>query len=261
MTTPAAIFDSGMARWTEEQGSLWSQLKYRLVHVNLSRHVSTASPLRVLDAGGGNGGDAIPLATQGHRVVIVDYSTAMLADATRRAAAAQMQEQVTVYQARLVDVPTLFPDPAFDVVLCHNVLQYVDDVHTLLTAILSPLKPGGIVSIISVNRYSNPYHAAFLYGNLEEAFRTLEHQDAVATIFGATMHLYTAEEIMDMLTQSGCSVDAHDGIRCLCDYWGDNERKSDPAVFAQIERLELALANKYPYKLLARYFQIVAHKL
>lgn len=32
-------------------------------------------------------------------------------------------------------------------------------------------------------------------------------------------------------------------------------------VFAQIEQLEFALTNRHPYKLLARYFQIIARKL
>jgi len=46
----------------------------------------------------------------------------------------------------------------------------------------------------------------------------------------------------------------------MCDYWGDNARKSDPATFEQIERLDFALTDLYPYKLLARYFQVVGRR-
>jgi hypothetical protein len=40
----------------------------------------------------------------------------------------------------------------------------------------------------------------------------------------------------------------------------DNERKSEPNTLAQLEELELALSAEYPYKLLARFFQVIAQK-
>ena len=53
----------------------------------------------------------------------------------------------------------------------------------------------------------------------------------------------------------------HDyGIRCMFDYWGDNVRKSAPETIEQLRRLEFALTDRHPYKLLARYFQIVGRK-
>ena len=64
-----------------------------------------------------------------------------------------------------------------------------------------------------------------------------------------------------MLVSLGCAIEGDYGIRCMCDYWGDNERKSDPAIFEQIEELEFALTAKHPYKLLARNLQVIARKL
>ena len=46
----------------------------------------------------------------------------------------------------------------------------------------------------------------------------------------------------------------------MFDYWGDNERKAEPNTLAQLEELEFALSAEYPYKLLARFFQVVARK-
>ena len=60
-TMTTSPFDQAMLRWTDEQQAPWSQLKYALTRANLQRHISSI-PLRVLDAGGGNGLDAIPLA-------------------------------------------------------------------------------------------------------------------------------------------------------------------------------------------------------
>ena len=50
------------------------------------------------------------------------------------------------------------------------------------------------------------------------------------------------------------------GLHCLCDYWDDNERKSDPAIFEQLERLEFCLMDQYPYRLLARYYHVMARQ-
>jgi S-adenosylmethionine-dependent methyltransferase len=75
------------------------------------------------------------------------------------------------------------------------------------------------------------------------------------------MTTYCVDEIREILKSVGCVVEKDYGIRCICDYWGDNERKSDPAVFEQIERLEFALTERHPYKLLARYFQVIARKM
>jgi len=50
------------------------------------------------------------------------------------------------------------------------------------------------------------------------------------------------------------------GVRCMVDYWGDNERKTEPNTLAQLEELEFVLSAEYPYKLLARFFQVIAQK-
>jgi S-adenosylmethionine-dependent methyltransferase len=250
-----------MAQWTQEQRAPWSVLKYNLTQANLRRHLSAGQALRVLDVGGGNGLDAIPLAREGHHVAIVDFSSEMLAAAQQSAAADGLHERIAVYCAEALHVPELFPDQLFDVVLCHNVLQYVADVPALLQAICTPLKPDGLVSLISVNRYSVAYQAAFFRGDLAGAVAALDRRHVEATVFGMPMTLYSGEEIAALLPQIGCALDHYYGIRCICDYWGDNERKSDRAIFSQLEQLELALTDKHPYNLLARYFQLIAHKL
>jgi hypothetical protein len=71
---------------------------------------------------------------------------------------------------------------------------------------------------------------------------------------------YSAEEMRAMLPDAGLNFDAEYGIRCLSDYWGDNETKSKPEVWEKLKKVEYALTDKYPYNLLARFWQMVAHK-
>ena len=50
-----------------------------------------------------------------------------------------------------LDLPARFPVPAFDLVLCHNLLAYVDDVGAALRAVTQRLRPGGLLSVIGAN--------------------------------------------------------------------------------------------------------------
>ena len=259
MKTTSTTFDNSMPQWIKEQNQPWGRLKYKMAQANLAKHLSEG-PLQILDAGGGNGYDSIPMALQGHHVDIVDYSTEMLALARAQAAETNTTERIATHQAELGDIRSLFEAGRFDLVLCHNVVSYVDDVLALFRDLTALLKAGGLVSIIGLNRYSIPYHAAFLKGDLEDARARIDAREFRANIFDATVTCYSADEISALLRDAGCRIEHDYGIRCICDYWGDNERKADPQVFAQIEALEFALADKHPYKLLARFFHIIARK-
>jgi S-adenosylmethionine-dependent methyltransferase len=46
----------------------------------------------------------------------------------------------------------------------------------------------------------------------------------------------------------------------VCDYIQSNEIKDDPIFFEQLEKLELAVSDKHPYRSLGRFFQVVARK-
>ncbi|PZR99617.1 MAG: hypothetical protein DLM70_14925, partial [Chloroflexi bacterium] len=140
---------------------------------NIRRHVR-AGPLQVLDVGGGNGLDAIPFASQGHAVTLVDFADEMLAEAERNAEIAGVLDRVKTMRAEASSLPKLFPEPAFDVVLAHNLLQYVDDVDATVESLCRPLRPGGLISIISVNRYSEAYRTAIRDLDLVEALSRLD---------------------------------------------------------------------------------------
>ena len=79
-------------------------------------------------------------------------------------------------------------------------------------------------------------------------------------LFDATAACYTAEEAGDYLRQAGLVVEADCGIGCVGDYWGSNEQKLNPVIFTRLASLEAALSGRHPYKLLARFFQVLARK-
>ncbi len=252
-------FDDKFTNWNKEVDLPWQKLKYKMGQANVARHLGQ-NQMRILDAGGGNGIDAISFAKQGHYVDIVDYSQEMLADVQRRIEEVNLNECVATHLDDVNNILALFPNIRFDLIICHNVLQYIDDIQLLFRNFVKLLKPAGVISVLSVNRYSIPYHAAFIDTDLDQALSRLDARKSHTKIFDNEMENYSAEEIKEMLVCAGIILEGDYGIRCICDYWGDNELKLDPVIFKKIERLEFGLTNLYPYKLLARYFQVIGRK-
>jgi S-adenosylmethionine-dependent methyltransferase len=252
MAANAGTFDAGMAAWQAWQRAPWGRLYYDVAHANLARHLG-AAPLAILDAGGGNGADALRLAGQGHDVTLLDSSTEMLADARRAAEAQGLAGRLTVRQGDCLAIPDLFPGQPFDVVLCHNVLQYAADAG-------APLRRGGLLSLLAPNRHAEPLRAALREGDLAAAYALLDAPTRQTHVFKATMRLYTASEVVALLNAPNYAVIGQYGVRCLCDYLPDDGRKNDPAYYAELERLENALAATYPYDLVARYFHLMVRK-
>lgn len=259
MATTFQTFDDHLSAFKNDQETPWGRLRYGIASANLRRHLDEGS-LALLDAGGGIGLDSIPFAVQGHHVTLLDFSREMLVEARRNAEASGVTKQMTFLQSDVAAIPTLFPEPAFDVVLCHNVIQYVDDVTATLRAICHAMKPGGLISILSVNRYSEAFKSACQNLDLEAAYASLDSSEIRMITVGVNGHCYSSEEMRDRLSEVGCSVIGEYGVRCVCDYIANNEIKSDPTFFSHLEQLEYALTDRYPYKLLARYFQVIARK-
>ncbi|MFI9511293.1 methyltransferase domain-containing protein [Nocardia sp. NPDC052566] len=244
------------ARWREWQQTPWGRLRYTLADALLARHLD-GERLRVLDVGGGDGGDAMRLAARGHHVTIVDRSAEMVAGAEERAATAGFADLIDCVAATATDLPAQVVAGAFDVVVCHNVIQYFDDVRAGLRSVLAPLRSGGLFSIIALNKHSPPLALAVREMDPRTALARLDDDHARSETLDATYTLLTAEQVRATLADLGCTVQAHYGIRAVCDYMTDDDRKYDPEFFAQVQELELALSDRMPYPHIARMFQLI----
>ncbi|WP_445526418.1 class I SAM-dependent methyltransferase [Streptomyces cyslabdanicus] len=255
-------FNTAMTTWQEWQDAPWGRLRYAIAEANLARHLDDlgGGPLRMLDLAGGDGGDAMRLAARGHHVTIVDHAPAMLAAATERASTAGLTELITCVRADVTALPADLSAGAFDVVLCHNLLQYVDDVPGVLAAALVPLKPGGLFSMMAINRHSAALTIAVRETDPAAALAALGTDRSRTQTFDSAVTLHTAEEIIPVLQSLGCQDVQHYGIRGFCDYITDDARKHDPAFYADLEQLELATTALPPYMHTARLFQLTARK-
>jgi S-adenosylmethionine-dependent methyltransferase len=255
--TDAEVFDSALRAWLDWQDAPWGRIRYAVVATNLARHLPSR-PLRIADIGGGTGADAILLAGQGHEITLLDYSAAMLAEAERRFGAAGLAERLTIVQADADAVPAVLEAHAYDLVLCHNVLPYVADAFRLLADCAGVVRPGGLLSVTSTNADSEVLRTALHDQDLVAAYAAIGATQAHTALFDTPVTRHTPGAVIELLESVGARVIGHYGVRTICDYLADDARKSDPTFYAELERVELALADRMPYPWIARMFHLIA---
>lgn len=107
---------------------------------------SLAAGRRVLDAGCGTAYGTALLAAAGAREAVgVDRAADVVAAARGRVPA-----DVRLVEGDLADLP--FPDDSFDLVVCFEAIEHVDDPDRCLDELARVLAPGGLLAISSPNR-------------------------------------------------------------------------------------------------------------
>ncbi len=114
----------------------------------IERQRLTASGLRVLDVGCGGGLLAEELARRGCLVTGIDQSARSIATARSHAALGGLPIAYDVGPGETLP----YPDGAFDVVTCVDVLEHVEDVDAVIAEIARVLRPGGIFLYDTINR-------------------------------------------------------------------------------------------------------------
>jgi S-adenosylmethionine-dependent methyltransferase len=217
--------------------------------------VTGGPPLRVLDVGGGSGMFAVPLAQLAHRVTVVDPSADALATLHRRAATAGVGAQVSGIQGdgdrMLAALPS---DEPFDLVLCHFVLEVVDDPASTLQQIAGVLRPGGRLSTASANR-AGAVLARAVGGHPVEARALLDGRDPAPSRGGPARRRFSPEELLALLAGAGLQPGEWRGVSVVTELLGAAAPDADPDA---LRALELALAGTSPYRDIAAGLHVLA---
>jgi len=195
---------------TARSAAVWEALRELLA----SLAGAGDGPLRIVDAGGGTGGAAVPLAALGHEVTVVEPSPDSLAALERRAAEAGVR--VRAYQGDTVDLHTLLPAAEAHLVLLHNVLEYVDDPASALTDVVGVLRPGGAVSVLAANAFAAALHRVLL-GGVAEAHRILDDPDGRWGEGDPMPRRFTAEGLTGLTAQAGLVAPRVRGVSVFAD--------------------------------------------
>lgn len=212
--------------------------------------------LDVLDIGGGTGGFAVRVAGLGHRVTVVDPSPDALAALARRAR--EDSVEVAGQQGDLGSLLELVGAASADVVLCHGVLEVVDDPAAALAAIREVLRPGGRLSLLVAQRHAAVIARA-MAGHLAQALALLDDpQQPSKQPTGRTGRRFTADEVTALLTDAGFEVGSVHGVRVFADLVPGALLDLEPGTTTALLRLEEAVADRPEYLPLATQLHLLA---
>ncbi|TDD80042.1 methyltransferase domain-containing protein [Actinomadura darangshiensis] len=188
---------------------LWDALR-----AVLGRITPEAGQSDVVDVGGGTGGFAVPLAELGHRVTVIDSNPDALAALERRAAESGVR--VRAMQGDAVDLPDLLGPDAADLVLCHSVLEYVDEPGAAMAALTGTVRPGGSVSLLVAGQIAAALHRA-VSGHFDDARQVLTDPSGRWGDGDRMPRRFTRETLSALVRGAGLRVAELHGVRIFAD--------------------------------------------
>jgi SAM-dependent methyltransferase len=207
--------------------------------------------LDIVDVGGGTGGFAVPFAALGHHVTVVDPSPDALAAAQRRAAEARVE--VTAVQGEADGLDSLAGAASADLVICHNVLEYVDSPAAAMAAIARVLRPGATVSVLAANAVSAVLQRA-VAGRYAEALRLLDEGGAGAGV----PRRFTLSGLAALIEGAGLRAGDVHGIRVFVGLLPG--AGADPVTADALRALEEAAAVYPPLRDIAARLHMLGHR-
>jgi S-adenosylmethionine-dependent methyltransferase len=233
------------------------RLRLDLAWENLRPHLpGNASKRRALDLGGGTGSASVKLAEMGFEVVLLDSSKEMLGIAQQQAKSRRVAARMSFRHTDAHQLSELFAAGFFDVVVCHNLLEYVDDPCTIVRGIAQVLRKDGAASVLARNRAGEVLRAAIKSRDWGLVRAYLSAETAVDSLFGQPVRMLEPAGIHTMLAQAGLEVVAEYGVRVFSDYLDLGDPVGE--AYRQLLELELILGARPEFAAIARYTQVIA---
>nr|WP_136252422.1 methyltransferase domain-containing protein [Ningiella ruwaisensis] len=231
-------------------GTTKGRLRHLLLLHYLNDEIEADKPLDVLDAGAGTGMMSLAFAEKGHKLHLLDVSAEALEIAKSRLSA------FAAVNFELADVDAFKSNAfSFDMVLCHAVLEWLDEPLRALDILISKLKPNGVLSLSFFNQDAMLFNNA-IYGNFDYIAKGMKVRNTVR------LNPHNPQKPADILAfleqRTDIKIELSAGIRCFHDYMRDISQQSSG--FEQILALEKQYGKQAPFKFIGKYFYIKARK-
>lgn len=203
---------------------------------------------RILDFGSGEGITADFLAEK-NQVVAVEPREEMLKDRWCDNSYEQVLGGIEAVRSMEED--------SFDLIICHNVLEYIDDKGNVIKELARVLRPGGTLSLIKHNRYGRVMQMAVLLDDCGKANELLDGRDSSASKFGAIRY-YEDEDVTGWapsLTLSRCL-----GIRTFWDLQQQQEKHGEEVWQQEMLQLEKRVSEIEEFQKIAFFHHLFLTK-
>ncbi|MFI1967742.1 SAM-dependent methyltransferase [Streptomyces cinnamoneus] len=243
------------------RASLRTAVVWEVLRDALDRRVKAAGrdALEVLDTGGGSGKFAVPLARLGHRVTVVDPSPNALFALERRAAEAGVADLVRGVQGDAHGLFDVVERDGYDLVLCHGVLEYVEDPAESVRNAVAALRPSGTLSLLAAG-LGGAVLARALAGHFTEARQALADPAGQWGAGDPLTRRFTAEQLSGLVTDAGLAVTAVHGVRVFADLVPGVLVDAEPGAIDALLRLEAAAAEVPAFHSVATQLHVLAER-
>lgn len=224
----------------------WSKLFYKIIWDQFS----FVKSMNVLDFGSGFGVTANYLASH-NNVTAIEPNQKML----------DMRVQENKYEQIAGGLEQLqqFPDNHFDFIVCHNVLEYIDDKDKYINSFYRVLNKSGILSLVKHNHSGRIMQRAVFENNLDLAIEELEGHATISQSFGEIKY-YSNDDIFKWAEDYSLIIEENLGIRSFFGLVQDNNIKYDEAWQEKMLELELKAGKLEEFKNIAFYNHILMSK-
>jgi S-adenosylmethionine-dependent methyltransferase len=228
--------DKDIAPWDLLQKKMtWEQLKY--IHNK-----------RVLDFGSGNGMTSNHFAVD-NEVIAIEPDENMLQDRFR-------ENDYTQIKGDMKELKNL-EDESFDVILCHNVFEYVNERKEIIEEFSRILKSNGYLSVLKHNKVGRVMQMVVLLNNFEHANELLEGKNGHAQKFG-TINYYEDKELLEWSDKF--QLERMLGIRTFWDLQQNQEIQKDKTWQERMLEMELKVSELEEYKAIAFFHHLILRK-
>lgn len=213
--------------------------------------------LEVIDVGGGSGTRAVPLAVGGCRVTVVDPSIDALATLRRRASEAGVADRVRGVQADTDALAGTVRASSADLVLCHHVLESVDDPQAATAAMAAALKPAGTLSLLVTGRLAAVL-ALGIAGRFTEAAAVHANPDGRFGAGDPLRRRYDIQSVTALLSGAALTIVQVHGIRVVSGLVSGAVMLAQSQRADELAALERQLASAPPLRDIAADLHILA---
>ena len=225
---------------------------------HFAERLGSGAPLRVMDAGCGQGTQALRLARAGHLVTGLDPDPAMLgaAQSAVAAEAPEVRSRVTFLTGEGGDCGRWFGPGSFDVVLCHGVLMYLPEADPMLASLARVLAPGGMMSVLVRNGDALAMRAG-CGGDWAGALEAFAGERYVNRL-GIPTRADRLEPLTRTLAELSVPLRRWYGVRVFTDQAPDGARvPGDPQELARLLDAEEQAGRTDPYRSVAALLHLV----
>ncbi len=232
-------------------GGLKGQIRLAVLKRDLSELLANKLRLKVLDIGAGLGQLSLHLAKLGHDCTLTDISSNMLEYAKACADEQSLSCRFVVAPYQELDKHLNGQDGQFDVILCHALLEWVENPQELMAVFDQFLAKNGVLSLCFYNPVA-PIYRNLIMGN----FNYLNNPKPADKGSLTPNHPVAYDTVKSWLKDY--TIISESGIRVFYDY--TTHKRGGLAHSDAVIDMELHYSRLMPYRLMGRYLHILASR-